>query len=89
MQTTQTRSHKSKSAPKVVTDPGEPQVAKSTQGKPERHPDPDSALSAQEYRMLIARAAYFRAERRGFAPGGELQDWVEAEAEVLRRFGNA
>jgi len=26
---------------------------------------------------------------RGLAPGGELQDWVEAEAEVLRLIGNA
>jgi len=28
--------------------------------------------------MLVARIVYFRAEKRGFAPGGELQDWVEA-----------
>ena len=39
--------------------------------------------------MLVARAAYFRAEKRGFAPGGELQDWVEAETEVLRLTGGA
>jgi hypothetical protein len=39
--------------------------------------------------MLVARAAYFRAEKRGFAPGGELQDWVEAEADVLRLTGSA
>ena len=31
---------------------------------------------------MIARAAYFRAERRGFADGCALQDWLEAEAEV-------
>ncbi len=31
---------------------------------------------------MIARLAYFRAERRGFAPGGEVQDWLAAEAEV-------
>jgi hypothetical protein len=31
---------------------------------------------------LIALAAYYRAERRGFEPGGELQDWLAAEAEV-------
>ena len=31
---------------------------------------------------LIAVAAYYRAEKRGFAPGGELQDWIEAEAEI-------
>ena len=31
---------------------------------------------------LIAEAAYFRAERRGFAPGHETEDWLGAEAEV-------
>jgi hypothetical protein len=31
---------------------------------------------------MIAQLAYFRAEQRGFAPGGELQDWLDAEAEV-------
>ena len=30
----------------------------------------------------IAEAAYFRAQRRGFAPGHELEDWQAAEAEV-------
>jgi hypothetical protein len=29
----------------------------------------------------IAVAAYLRAERRGFAPGAELEDWLEAERE--------
>lgn len=27
----------------------------------------------------IAREAYYRAERRGFEPGKELDDWLEAE----------
>jgi hypothetical protein len=31
---------------------------------------------------LIARAAYFRAQSRGFAPGQEMADWLAAEAEV-------
>ena len=30
----------------------------------------------------IAVAAYLRAERRGFAPGAELEDWLDAENEV-------
>jgi len=34
---------------------------------------------------MIAEAAYHRAQRRGFAPGGEVQDWLEAEAEVNDR----
>jgi hypothetical protein len=31
---------------------------------------------------LISKAAYFRAQRRGFAPGHEMEDWLAAEAEV-------
>jgi Protein of unknown function (DUF2934) len=31
---------------------------------------------------LIEQAAYFRAERRGFAPGHEVDDWLAAEQEV-------
>jgi Protein of unknown function (DUF2934) len=31
---------------------------------------------------LIAQAAYFRAQHRGFEPGHELEDWQAAEAEV-------
>lgn len=30
----------------------------------------------------IAERAYWRAERRGFAPGGEIDDWLAAEQEV-------
>ena len=31
---------------------------------------------------LVREAAYFRAERRGFSPGRELDDWIAAEREV-------
>jgi hypothetical protein len=34
---------------------------------------------------LIAEAAYYRAEQRGFAPGNELEDWLAAESEVDAR----
>jgi len=39
-------------------------------------------VSEDVRRAMIAEGAYLRAERRGFAPGNEHQDWVEAEAEV-------
>ena len=38
-------------------------------------------------RKLIAEAAYYRAKQRGFTPGHEDEDWIQAEAEVLRRIG--
>jgi len=34
---------------------------------------------------LIAEAAYFRAEKRGFGAGHETEDWLAAEAEVDAR----
>ncbi len=34
---------------------------------------------------VIAEAAYYRAERRGFAPGHELEDWLAAEAQIDKR----
>ena len=38
----------------------------------------------QLYRM-IQETAYFKAKARNFAPGHEVQDWIEAEAEVRMR----
>ncbi|HEX5460984.1 MAG TPA: DUF2934 domain-containing protein [Steroidobacteraceae bacterium] len=31
---------------------------------------------------MIAEAAYYRAEKRHFEPGHELDDWLQAEAEI-------
>ncbi|MGH8285988.1 MAG: DUF2934 domain-containing protein [Steroidobacteraceae bacterium] len=33
---------------------------------------------------MISEAAYLRAERRGFVPGREAEDWLAAELEVER-----
>jgi len=47
--------------------------------------NPRAEISPEELRQLISEAAYYRAKRRGFAPGHELEDWILAEAEVMRR----
>jgi Protein of unknown function (DUF2934) len=36
---------------------------------------------------MMAEAAYFLAERRGFKPGHELEDWLSAEHEVNEACG--
>ena len=41
--------------------------------------------SAEEVYRMIQESAYFKAKARGFEPGHEVQDWIEAEAEVRRR----
>lgn len=45
-------------------------------------PPPVLRVTAEARRALIAESAYLRAERRGFAPGHESEDWLAAEAEV-------
>lgn len=36
---------------------------------------------------MIAEAAYYKAEKRGFAPGMEMLDWLDAEQEIIHRVG--
>jgi Protein of unknown function (DUF2934) len=45
-------------------------------------PAPRMALTREGRHALIAEKAYLRAERRGFDPGHETEDWLAAEAEV-------
>jgi hypothetical protein len=45
--------------------------------------------TAEERAELVRMAAYFRAERRGFAAGYEIEDWLAAEAEVAEKLGPA
>ncbi|MBL8381406.1 MAG: DUF2934 domain-containing protein [Burkholderiales bacterium] len=46
-----------------------------------RHLERSDACCGQR-KTMIAECAYFRAQRRGFAPGHELEDWLAAEREV-------
>jgi len=43
-----------------------------------RKPNPETR------RQMIAEAAYYRAERRGFVSDDTVQDWLEAEKEIDR-----
>ena len=42
-------------------------------------------VSSGQRRQMIAEAAYFRAEQRGFNGGDPVEDWMAAEAEVDAR----
>lgn len=41
-------------------------------------------VTPEQRHFMIAEAAYYRAERRGFEGGYEWQDWMDAEAEIER-----
>lgn len=61
---------------------GKPRAGSSKASKP---PSP----SQEERQRWIATAAYHRAEKRGFVPGYEMQDWLDAEAEINALIGEA
>jgi Protein of unknown function (DUF2934) len=52
--------------------------------RPVRESPAPAAVDSQERFHEVAEAAYFRAEHRGFLPGYELEDWLDAEAELDR-----
>jgi hypothetical protein len=49
--------------------------------------DSQATVTAEERHGMIERAAYLRAERRGFQGGSALEDWLAAEAEIDRQLG--
>jgi hypothetical protein len=49
-----------------------------------RKPSGRIEVSNESRYRMICEAAYLRAERRGFAPGQEIEDWLAAEQEVER-----
>lgn len=66
-----------KAAPKSAPKPRARKVGGAASGQP-------SIVPAEQRRNYIEMAAYYIAERRGFAPGNPLEDWVQAEAEIDR-----
>lgn len=45
--------------------------------------------SIDDFHAQVAEMAYFLAEKRGFTPGYEMEDWLAAEAQLRARSGNA
>lgn len=46
-------------------------------------PDIDMCgVDPDEFRAMVAERAYCKAEKRGFEPGHDMNDWLEAEKEI-------
>jgi hypothetical protein len=67
--------------PAPVTGPAAARRAPPAQKSPANAP-PRARVTPEARRALIAETAYLRAERRGFLPGHETEDWLAAEVEV-------
>jgi sterol desaturase/sphingolipid hydroxylase (fatty acid hydroxylase superfamily) len=52
------------------------------------YPRPDKATVTAEFNTdsMIAVAAYYKALHREFSPGNEMDDWLQAEAEISKTF---
>ena len=61
-----------------------PRAARTTgrTAQPKTRPVPPVLIDQDLRRSMIAQAAYYRAERRGFEPGHEAEDWLAAESDV-------
>lgn len=40
-------------------------------------------IEPELFREMVSALAYYKAEQRGFEPGHELEDWLDAEQELL------
>lgn len=54
----------------------------SSKAAPEVVKEGDYAPGEDERLNSIATAAYYKAEARGFVPGMEMDDWLDAETEI-------
>lgn len=46
-------------------------------------------IKAEQRQLMIAEAAYYLAEHRGFQGGDPGRDWLQAEAEIDRKLKGA
>ena len=56
--------------------------AKTVRTRAGKVPSRVATVTAEERRKMIAAAAFYRAEKRGFEPGHEHEDWLLAEREI-------
>ncbi len=58
-------------------------TVKKTKEKTSNHDEDCPAICLPDRDAKIAELAYYKAENRGFTPGYELEDWLEAEQDFL------
>lgn len=79
---------KHKSARTQQSEPRKKRVARESSSPAESAPSAPSATSVADAarQKMISDAAYYRAQKRDFAPGRELDDWLAAETEISSQF---
>ncbi len=81
---TQTAGTRRRAKAKTYTPPAAEAPSEEAVGNPDGEATTPTTADPAMRNEMVSRAAYFRAERRGFTGGSALQDWLEAEAEIDR-----
>lgn len=70
--------------PNEITNPVSRTSLRNISATPKTPEEPVSCnpMLEEMRRSMIAEAAYHIAERRGFEPGHEVEDWLHAEKEI-------
>ncbi len=58
------------------------EVKKTRKSTAKRKQPENEAGSSPERLQMIAEAAYFHAQQRGFEAGNDLEDWLRAERDI-------
>ncbi len=52
----------------------------------EQKPNNNEAVNKERFQKMVAERAYCKSEKRGFASGHEMEDWLEAESEIKNQY---
>ncbi|HEY7377988.1 MAG TPA: DUF2934 domain-containing protein [Steroidobacteraceae bacterium] len=69
-----------RTAPPTIAQPDAPPAGSTREAAPTSAAR--TRITATDRQGMIATAAYYRAEKRRFAPGFDLEDWLAAESEI-------
>lgn len=85
MNTTKTTKRASRVSGKPAAKAVETTATRKPTAKPQKKMSPRiNSIAPEQRQEMIAVAAYYRGEKRGFSNEGAIEDWVQAEMEVDR-----
>ncbi len=81
---------KKKVVKKVVQKAVKKDVKKAVKKKVVRQPTASSTITNEQHYLMVSEAAYHLAEKQGFNPGSDMDNWLKAEKQIaaIMRSGN-
>lgn len=71
-----------KAAAAKVAKAAAPKAKAATAAKKPAAAKAKKSVTPEQRYLMICEAAFYKSERRGFSPEYEIQDWLDAEAEI-------